>query len=290
MSIVTIRAGSRSVEISNAQKVLFPRDGITKEELARYYRAVAPVMVPHVRRRPIMMERFPDGIEHGPIVQQRAPTYFPDWIARATVPKRRGGTVEHATINNAATLVYLAGQAVITPHMWPATADHPEHADMVVFDLDPPGEDLPLAGAAARILREVLIDEGLVPYLKTSGAKGLHVCVPIKRARDPNAAAAFAGRIAEVLIAQDPRRFTGEFRKADRDGRLFVDIGRNGYAQMIVAPYAVRARPGAPVSTPIEWDELTGRSLRFTLRTVPERIAGDGDPWDGMKRHARALP
>jgi bifunctional non-homologous end joining protein LigD len=289
VTAVSIRAGANVIEITNAAKVLFPADGITKEDLARYYAAVAEAMVPLVRGRPIMMQRFPDGIAHPPIVQQRAPDYFPGWIARAKVPKRTGGNVTHVVINNAATLVYLANQAVITPHAWLSRADHPEQPDQIVFDLDPVGDDIPLASVAARILKDILTDLGLVPFLKTSGSRGLHVSVPIRRGPDFEAAGSFAAGVAELLVAREPRRFTTEFRKAKREGRLFVDIGRNAYGQMVVAPYAVRARPGAPVSTPIEWDELLSKRFPFTIKTVPRRLAGDGDPWRTMMRSARSL-
>ena len=289
MTSVAIRAGARSIQVSKPDKVLFPDDGITKEDLARYYAAVAPAMLPHVRRRPIMMQRFPDGIAHRPIVQQRAPEYFPDWIARASVPKRTGGEVVHPTIDNAATLVYLAGQAVITPHVWLARADRPDRPDQIVIDLDPPDEDIALALIGARALREIVTDAGLVPFVKTSGSRGLHVVVPIRRTSAPASVAAAVESIARALVEHDPKRFTLEFRKARREGRLYVDIGRNGYGQTVVAPYAVRARPGAPVATPLHWDELAGRLRGFTLRSVPDRLRADGDPWRDMARHARAL-
>jgi bifunctional non-homologous end joining protein LigD len=286
---VSIKAGSRSVAITNASKVLFGDDGITKEDLARYYAAVAGAMVPHVRGRPTMMQRFPDGIAHPPIVHQRAPEYFPDWISRATVPKRTGGMVTHVVIDNAATLAYLAGQAVITPHVWLSRADRPEQPDQIVFDLDPQGDDIPLATVAAKLVKDILTDLGLVPFLKTSGSRGLHVVTPIRRGPGFEEAGTFAGRLAAMVVAEDPRRFTTEFRKADRGTRLFVDIGRNAYGQMVVAPYAVRARAGAPVSTPIEWDELRGRGFGFTVKTVPGRIQTDGDPWKDIARSARSL-
>lgn len=236
-----------------------------------------------------MMQRFPDGIAHPPIVQQRAPDYFPDWISRASVHKRTGGKVEHAVIDNAATLVYLANQAVITPHVWLSRTDRPEQPDQVVFDLDPPGDDIPLASRAARMVKDILADLGLVPFLKTTGSRGLHVVTPIRRGPDFEAAGRFAARVADLLVAQDPRRFTTEFRKAGRGDRMFVDIGRNAYGQMVVAPYAVRPRPGAPVSTPISWDELRGRSFRFTIKTVPRRLERAGDPWADIAQSARSL-
>lgn len=288
VSSAAIKVSNRVVEIGKPDKVLFPDDGATKEDLARYYAAVAGIMVPLVRARPVMMQRFPDGIGKPPIVQQRAPDYFPDWINRVTV-RKRGGTVTHITIDNAATLVYLAGQAVITPHVWASRADRPEQPDQLIFDLDPPGDDIPLASNAARIVREILIGAGLVPFLKTSGGRGLHVHVPIRRGPSFEEAGAFAYRVGEMLASADPKRFTLEFHKVKREGRLFIDIGRNAYAQMAVAPYAVRSRAGAPVATPIDWDELPAPPS-LTIKTVPKRIATQGDPWAAMPRSARSLP
>jgi bifunctional non-homologous end joining protein LigD len=178
---------------------------------------------------------------------------------------------------------------VITPHIWLSRGDRPEQPVEIVFDLDPPGDDIPLATVAARLLRDMLTDAGLVPFVKTSGSRGLHVHVPIRCGPDFGEAGAFAFRAAEMLVAAEPKRFTVEFRKAKRDGRLFVDVGRNAYGQNTVAPYAVRARPGAPVSTPIAWDELGSRRLGFTIKTVPRRLEREEDPWASMTRSARSL-
>jgi bifunctional non-homologous end joining protein LigD len=286
---VAIRAGRRSVEISNPDKVLFGADGITKADLATYYERIADTMLPHVRERPAHLDRYPDGIESERIVQKNVAPHFPDWIETVTVAKK-GGTVTHPVCSDAATLVYLANQATITPHVWLSRIDELEHPDLVIWDLDPPTRDLGLLRDAARLIRELLEEIGLPPFLKTTGSRGFHIAVPLDRGASFDVARGLARDVSRLAASRDPGRLTVEMRKAKRGRRLFVDWLRNGYAQTAVPPYAVRARPGAPVAAPIEWDEL-GRveSQTFTVANIHRRLGAKGDPWRGMRRHARGL-
>jgi bifunctional non-homologous end joining protein LigD len=277
------------VAITNPQKALFP-DGLTKAELAAYYERVAALMLPHVRGRPVHMQRFPDGIDGPELQQKQAPDYFPDIVSRATVPRRRGGTVTHAVIENADTLVYLAGQACITPHVWLSRTGKLDCPDRLVFDLDPPGGDLDPARAAARLLRRVLEEAGLAAYLMTTGSRGYHVVAPLDATAGFDDARSFARDVAAALAERDPARFTVEQRIAARRGRLYLDTGRNAYAQTAVAPYAVRAIDGAPVACPLEWDELARTDpQRFTVRNVHRRMARRDDPWKDMQGHAGSI-
>jgi bifunctional non-homologous end joining protein LigD len=287
-----IKVDGRQLEISNADKVLFPGDGITEGDLAKYYARVAQAMLPHVRGRPIMMQRFPRGIRAQPIIQQRAPEHFPSWVKRATVKRVGGGHLTHAVIANSATLVYLADQACITPHVWLSRADKPEQPDQMIFDLDPPAADFALASTAAHAIRDVLDDVGLAAFVKTTGGKGLHVQVPLDRRAGFDEVRAFARDVAELVILKNPKQFTTEQRKSKRRGRLYLDVIRNAYGQTAVAPYAVRARQGAPVATPLAWEELSEPGLSpddFTLKTVPGRVARRADPWRQMARRSFAL-
>jgi bifunctional non-homologous end joining protein LigD len=279
----TILAGRRRVEISRPGKALFPC-GITKADLATYYGRVAAVMLPHIKGRPLNLERYPDGIEGGRIMQQRAGRYFPDWIKRANVGKK-GGSVEHVVAVDAATLVYLAGQACITLHPWLSRADKLNQPDRLIFDLDPsdgrPAEVL----RAARTMIDLTRELGLEPWVMTTGSRGYHVTVPLRRSADFDSTRAFARGVAELACKREPRLFTTEQRKAKREGRILIDVMRNAYAHTAVAPYAVRARRDAPVATPLHPDELAdddARPDRWTLRTVPERLERDGDPWAGI--------
>jgi len=292
-----LRAGRRTVRISNPDKVLFPADGITKAGLAGYYAAVAPAMVPHVRDRPLNLWRWNAGIERPVVVQQEIPKGAPEWVRRVEVSRRRGGTVVHAVGGETATMVWLANQNCITPHAWTSRADRPDRPDRLVFDLDPPDSDagahFPAIRAGALELGEILRELGLEPFAMTSGSRGIHVVAPLRRRAHADEARATAGTISERLAERRPDELTTAWRKEKRGGRVLVDVARNTYAQTTVAPYAVRAIAGAPVATPLAWDELEAPDLhprRWTLATVPERIERHGDPWEGIGAAARPLP
>jgi bifunctional non-homologous end joining protein LigD len=291
-----MRVGRRSVRLTNPDKLLFPADGITKADLAAYYEAVAPAMVPLVRDRPLNLWRWNAGIDGPRIVQQEIPKGAPDWVRRAEVSRRRGGTVVHAVGGEAATLVWLANQNCITPHVWTSRADRPDRPDRIVFDLDPPDDGdhhFPIIRAGAHVLGDVLRELKLAPYVMTSGSRGLHVVAALRRTADSDAVRAAAGTIAEEVAARRPDELTTAWRKVKREGRVLVDVARNTYAQTAVAPYAVRALPGAPVATPMAWEELEDKALTprsFDLRGVPDRLSASGDPWAGIARDARSLP
>jgi bifunctional non-homologous end joining protein LigD len=289
-----LRAGRRRVRITHPDKLLFGADGITKADLARYYAAVAPAMAPHVRDRPLNLWRWNAGIDGPRIVQQEIPRGAPEWVRRAAVAKRDGGTVCHAVGGEPATLVWLANQNCITPHAWSSRADRPTRPDRIVFDLDPPGlEAFEDVRAAALALGGLLRDLGLEPFAMVTGSKGVHVIAPLRRTADAEVVRARAGEIGAELASRAPDALTTEWRKDKRGGRVLVDTARNTYAQTVVAPYAVRALPGAPVATPLAWEELEDPELhprRWTLRSVPERLERHGDPWADIGRRAKSLP
>ena len=206
----------------------------------------------------------------------------------------RGHSVEHVVANDAATLVYLAGQASITLHAWLSRRDRLEQPDRMIFDLDPSaGTGHAEVREAAVTIGELLREIGLTPWPMTTGSRGYHVTVPLRRGPDHDTVRAFAREVAELAIARHPgSTFTLEQRKAKREGRILIDIMRNADAHTAVAPYAVRARVGAPVATPVHWEELRDSSTRpdrWTLQTVPDRVARDGDPWHEIAKSARGL-
>jgi bifunctional non-homologous end joining protein LigD len=286
---LAIRAGRRTVPISRPDKPLFP--GITKGDLSRYYEQVAPAMLPHLARRPLNLERYPDGIDGHRIIQQRASAHFPRWIGRARVPKK-GGTVEHVVARDAATLVYLASQACITLHPWLSRSDRLDRPDRLIFDLDPSHEDLAEVARAARIIGSLLRELELEPWVMTSGSRGFHVVVPLQRRTGFDAVRDFARGVAALAASRDPALFTVQQRKAKRGGRILIDVLRNAYAHTAVAPYAVRARPRAPVATPLRWEELSDPAIapdRFTIDDVRSRLERDGDPWAGIAGRAQSL-
>lgn len=291
-----IELDGRTVEVSNADKVFFPDEGFTKGDLVGYYRDVAEIMFPHVRGRPLTLQRFPNGVGADGFYQKDASDHFPDWICTTEVARRRGGgTVDYVVVcDRAATLVYLANQGTVTFHVWPSRDDALEQPDVLVFDLDPPerdGEiDLGLVRSTARRLRDVLEETGLVPYLQTTGSKGYHLVVPIECGPDYDVVGGFARRVADLLAKRHPDELTTAQRKAKRGDRIFLDTGRTGFGQTFVAPYSVRARPGAPIATPIGWDEL-GRvePRRYHLGNIRRRLAQKEDPWASMADDARPL-
>jgi bifunctional non-homologous end joining protein LigD len=276
--------------ITHPEKVLFPDDGITKGELAAYYDVVAPAMIPHLARRPLTMERFPNGIDQKGFIQKDVSRGFPAWLERVEVPKH-GGTVNHPLIDDARALQWMANQNCITPHVWNRRAPDLHHPDLCVFDLDPGKDEPDILRAAALAVRDLLEELGLASWVKTSGSKGFHIAVPLDGAAVDDDVAHFAHRVGAELVRRDPEHLTQEFAKADRGGRILVDTGRNGYSATFAAAYAVRARPGAPVSAPCTWDELASGAVgprTFALRTMKARIAEVGDLWADL--HARPSP
>lgn len=285
------RKQSHAFEISNADKVLFPDNGITKGDLIDYYERVSDVMLPHVRGRIVTMRRYPDGIEGKSFFQKDVPDYFPAWIETVAV-RKEGGELRQAIIEDAATLRYLANQACIEIHVWPSRADRPDHPDRMIIDLDPQADDFGLVRKAARAVRNVLEDVGLPAYVMTTGSKGLHVVSPLDRKANFDETRDFAGSVARLVAARDTKSFTVEQRKNKRRGRVFIDYLRNAYAQHGIAPYSVRARPGAPVATPLAWEELGGAKLnarKYAIQNVFRRLSQKHDPWQDIFRHASSL-
>jgi bifunctional non-homologous end joining protein LigD len=278
--------------ISHPEKIMFPEDGITKGELASYYEAIAPVMLPHLRRRPITMERYHRGISQPGFFQKDVSKGFPDWLKRVEVPKH-GGTVHHPLANDTRSLLWLANQNSITIHVWPSRTPNLYHPDICVFDLDPAGEDdLESLRAAALNLRDLLAELGLPCWIKTSGSKGFHIAVPLDGKSEFGEVAHFAHRVGRMLVQRDPEHLTQEFSKADRGGRILVDTGRNGYSATFAATYTVRAKRGAPVSAPCTWEEVERGEVQpksFTLRMMSQRIDAVGDLWSEMLRKKRSL-
>jgi bifunctional non-homologous end joining protein LigD len=288
-----MKVGPYSIETSNEDKVFFPQSGITKGDLIQYYRDIAPVMLPHLQGRPLTMHRFPDGIQEEGFYHKEVPDYFPQWVDRVTVRKKEGGTNEQVVCNKAATLVYLANQACITLHTWLSRADRMNFPDKLVFDLDPSDGDFEPVRAAAFPLKERLETLGLQPFVMTTGSRGVHVVTPLDCSQDFDTVRAFAENLADSLAEEYPQHLTTEQRKNKRGTRVFVDVLRNSYAQTSVAPYAVRAKPGAPIATPLEWYEMEDTSITsqtYTLRTIFQRMGQRDDPWKSLCSRARPLP
>jgi bifunctional non-homologous end joining protein LigD len=237
--------------------------------------------------------RWNNGIAGERVVQQSLPKGAPDWVARVEVPRRKGGDIFHGLMNDGRTLRWLAQQNCITPHVWNSRADKLDRPDRIVFDLDPSHDDFTIVREAALTVADVLRELGVEPFAMVSGSRGIHVYAPLKRTRTADEIRAAAQTIAERVVERRPDTLTTAWRKEKREGKLLVDVARNTYGQTVVAPYAVRALPGAPVATPVTWDEVADTSLHpqgFTLRAMGERLRQAGDPWAEMEAAAATLP
>lgn len=283
-------AKTERVKISHPEKVLFPDGGITKGELVEYYRMIAPLMLPHIRNRPITMERFHRGIGEAGFFQKSVTKGFPSWLERVAVPKKNG-MVHHPLVTDADALLWLTNMNCITPHVWTSRAPDIEYPDLFVIDLDPSVDDDDALRAATFVVRDTLAELGLSSRVKTTGSKGFHVVVPLDGRAGYDQCAPFAHAFGRLLAQRHPDTFTQEFYKADRGDRILIDTGRNDFHATYAAPYAVRAKPGAPVSAPCTWEEvergITPQS--FTLRGMAERVAEMGDVWADLHENAQAL-
>jgi len=289
----TVTIGRRQVSFSHPEKELFRDPPITKRDLARHYEEVAPAMLPHIRDRPLALQAFPDGIDQPGYFMKSVPRHFPPWVGRVTVPKK-GGTITEVVAKDAATLVYLAGQNVVTPHIWLSRADRPREPDRLIIDLDPsPGVTFAEVRAAAREAGARLRDAGLVPFAMVTGSRGVHVDCPLRRGPSFSDVHRYARALAEAMVAADPDHLTLEWHREERGARIYLDVNRINYAQHAVAPYGVRPRTGAPVAMPIHWEELSDAKLtpdRWTVATAARRLRDEGDAWHGIARRARGLP
>lgn len=278
----SIKIGGHRIEISNIDKIFFPKDKITKGDVVDYYAKIASWMVPYMKNRPISMLRYPDGINGEAFYQKEIGSYFPEWIKRQSVEKKEGGFTNYVVCNNKATLVYLATQACLTPHLWLSKIDELDYPDKIVFDLDPSGDDFGLVAKTAKKLKILLDHLKLKSFVMTTGSRGLHVIIPIKREFNFDEVRKFAASIARILIDHEPDNLTMEMSKSKRGERLFIDTLRNSFSATSVAPYAIRAKDGAPVATPLDWNELDDKSLKptkYNINNIFKRLEAIEDPW-----------
>ncbi|MGO1502224.1 MAG: non-homologous end-joining DNA ligase [Marinobacter sp.] len=282
--------GKHAVDLSHLDKILFPDDEFTKEDLVTYYDKMAKVMLPHLKERPLTLHRFPDGIGTSGFFQQNRADHFPDWLQGLDIDHGgKTGHVEHVIANDRASLVYLANQGAITLHRWLSQQAASECPNLMVFDLDPPEGDFELVREGARWVAEGMRDLGASPHVMTTGSEGLHVVAPLRPDASFDDVRQLAQKLATRLAEQYPEKLTTEQRINQRHGRLYLDVLRNAFGQTAVAPYSVRAKPGAPVATPLDWSELDDRKLhpqRYTLGNIQRRLAKKEDPWASMHRHA----
>ncbi|MDQ3162700.1 MAG: non-homologous end-joining DNA ligase [Actinomycetota bacterium] len=285
---------SPEVKLSSADRVLFPKSGITKGELFDYYGRVAPILVPHLRDRPFTMKRWREGIVGGSFFQKQAPKGIPDWIPtrRFTTHPREGGSreVDFPLVNSREAILWMVQMHCIDLNAWYSRVDKPARPDFVLFDLDPPDGEFPLAVRAAHLVREALEELELRSYVKTSGADGIHVLVPIARRHGYDETHRFAELVSKRLAENNPGVITTEWLKRKRVGVL-LDYHQNGAGKTIASVYSVRPKEGAPVSTPLRWDELTPelQPKQFTMAAALRRAEEHGDLFEPVLRGGQSL-
>ncbi len=299
-----VEIDGRQLAISNRDKILWPHDGYTKGDLVAYYRAVAPYLLPHLARRPLTLQRYPDGIDASSFFEKHVPRGAPAWIPTVEVPSENG---KHATVtfmlcDDEATLVYVANLASIVLHVWTSREPELDTPEYVFFDLDPfDGCTVATLAKTALALRDQLADVGLATLVKTSGGSGLHVIVPLAPHYGYDACKAFAEIAARTLHGRLPALTTLERTPAKRPpGTVYLDYVQVGKGKTLVAPYSVRARAGAPVSMPLGWDEVEALARkrgkdteaefgRFTMKNALPRLAERGDLWGEAARAEHEL-
>jgi bifunctional non-homologous end joining protein LigD len=271
---------------------MFPDDGITKGELSAYYESVAPAMLLHMQGRPVTLERFHRGIGDKGFFQKNVVKGAPAWLERVAVPKK-DGVVNYPVVRDTRGIMWLANQNCITPHVWTSRVPDLVHPDLCIFDLDPLEENADALRSATLLLRDTLAELGVTSWVKTSGSKGFHVAFALDEQSDSGQVAHFAHAFGRELVRRAPDLLTQEFYKADRGGKILIDTARNEFGATYAAAYAVRPKPGAPVSAPCTWEEVESGAAEprtFTLRAMAKRLDTHGDLWAKIFQAGTSLP
>lgn len=286
-----MKIGSKTLDISNPDKMIYPKDEITKSSVVKYYEKISEIILPHIKERPITMQRFPNGIHKEGFFQQNISNYFPKWIPRITVQKDKGKTT-HVLCNSKRDLIFLANQDCITPHIWLSRKGSLNKPDKLIFDLDPPGDDFEVVSRGAKKIKNLLEGLELKPFVMTTGSSGLHVVSPLENSTEFDEVRDFAKDVAEVLVKNNKGDFTIKHRIKKRGGKLFIDYLRNSFGQSSVSPYALRVYEGAPVATPIDWDELNKKNMNsryYNIKNIAKRMKQKSDPWKKFFNFAKSL-
>lgn len=279
----------KKVPLSKPDKQLIP-GGITKSDIVGYYRRIWPFAAPHVSDRPVVLQRFPDGIEEEGFYQKKVQEYYPDWIATIDVDVKANERKDRYVLcNNEETIAYLVNQGCITLHTWLSNKDDLEKPDRMAFDLDPSDNDFEKVRKAAFALKKYFDKAGIPSYPLVTGSKGLHVFIPLQPSLGFDDVRTIAREIAGRVAASDKELFTTQTTKEKRGNRVFIDYLRNAYGQTTVMPYSLRAREKAPVAVPLEWNEVQDKELqpqKYTMQNIFRRLSQKEDPWKNMHKKA----
>lgn len=288
----TITVDRHTIELTNEAKIFFPKSGITKGEVIAYYKHIAEHMLPFISNRALSLVRYPNGIQEEGFFQKNIGEYYPSWIKAVEVPKLQDGHNRMVVCNNAATLIYLANQACLTPHCWLSKIDNLDHPDRLVFDLDPGNKkSFDLIRETALAFKETIESLGLTAFAMLTGSRGMHIIIPVTRTITFKELHTAAQIIAQKVLVKNPKHLTMEIRKESRGEKLFIDCNRNSYAQTSVAPYAIRAYEKAPIASPICWKEVEDSTLtpqRYNINNIPQ-ASKEHHPWAKMTHSAKPI-
>ncbi|QCK16625.1 non-homologous end-joining DNA ligase [Mangrovivirga cuniculi] len=286
-----MKISGHNIDISNTDKVFFDKENFTKGDVIEYYRDISDFILPHLEDRPLMLQRFPDGIDGDGFYQKEASDYFPEWIKTKSL-KKEDGKVNHVICNDKATLIYLANQGTITFHGWLSKVDKIKYPDKLVIDLDPPSSDFEIVRKAAFLIKDTLEEMDVTSFLTTTGSSGAHVVIMLDGKCDFDQSRDFGKNLGDFLSAKYSDVFTTAARKEKRNGKLYFDIQRNAYAQTAVVPYSIRPIENAPIATPLDWEELKDKSINarsYDLKNIKRRLSQKEDPWKGARRSAYGI-
>lgn len=277
----------QTLEFTHLNKIIFPQDMLTKKDVITYYQKIAPFLLPHIKNHLIVMQRFPEGIDHEGFYQKQISDYFPSWIQRKTINLKKGDTQTVLLVNTQEDLAYLANQNVIVFHSWLSPIEHTNIPDKIVFDLDPGNNSLQEIHIIAKAIKQITEQKNLNPFIMTTGSKSYHVVIPIKPEHSFEKIHEFAKLIAQKVSDLHPTMCTTDLAKEQRKDKIFIDYLRNSYGQTSVAPYSLRALPKAPIATPIAWKELS-KSIpqKYTIKNIFKRLAKQQDPWKDFAKKA----
>jgi len=280
------------VAITHPAKIWWPEEGIAKVAVAQYYHAAAPFILPFLEKRPLTAERCPDGMKGECFYQKNFATELPSGVPTQAISAESTGEPVHYVVGGTRkTLLALVNLGCIAIHVMNCQVGNLDHPDWLAFDLDPASGGFAEAAKAGKILEKMLNEHGLRSYPKTSGGKGLHVLVPLRRGPTQERVREFARAVSREMARRSPSLVTVKMSKSSRRGRVFSDWLRNAFGQTIAAPYSVRRRPHAPISTPLDWDEVDPKldPAKFNLLTIERRLKGK-NPWADFWRRRQALP
>ncbi|HWL54915.1 MAG TPA: non-homologous end-joining DNA ligase [Chthoniobacteraceae bacterium] len=293
----TLKVGGKTVEVSNLDKVFYPKTGFTKGDVLAYYLRIAPVLLPHLKNRPVTLKRYPDGVEAFFFYEKQCPSHAPSWVKTVTVPKT-DGCIDYLLLNDLPSLLWVTNLANLELHPFLHRAASLERPTQLVFDLDPgpPANLLDCARVALRI-RELFENLGLRSFAKTSGSKGLQIAVPLNTATDYEKTGAFARAVALLLAGRFPKNIVSEMKKEKRKGKVFIDWSQNSSKKTTVSVYSLRAREHPTVSTPVTWEELadaigrkTSKPLVFEAAALLQRVEENGDLFEPLLTLKQKLP